>query len=302
MLHSVAGSGIDAAQHGGNAFVHQLSAHLALRFEKTGRRTRLRVDAQEPPWKVFRAFEQPNGGALVHLLNVSGGVLAGDDLSLRIDVGPAAVAQVTSTGATRLYRHRNGARTSRQHTEISVADGGLLEYLPDALVPFAGSRHAQTSTVTLAGGASLFSWEVVAPGRQAMDEVFAFESLRVKTMVRSAARPVSMEQFLLEPGARDLRSLARLGSYTHTASFYAIQIGRPAGDLRQLEAELNEIAREVSRPGVMIWGASALASGGVIVRGLSATARDLPATLARYWTTARRFLTGEDPVPPRKLR
>lgn len=262
----------------------------------------MRVGAQQPPWKVVRAFPIPNGGALTHVHNVSGGVLAGDALALRIDVGPRAVAQVTSTGATRLYRHRPGRPPSEQSTLISVAEGGLLEYLPDALIPFAGSRHVQRTQVTLADRASFFWWEILAPGRDAMGERFAFESLRMETGIASAARPLLLESFTLEPRARAMDSPARLGGHLYTATFYVFQVGRPVSDLRQLETELNEIAGELSRPGGNIWGASALAADGVVVKGLSATARDLPATLARFWMAARLFLTGEEAFPPRKLR
>ena len=262
----------------------------------------MRVDAQAPPWKVIRAFPTPNGGALVHLHNVSGGILAGDRLSLQIAVEAGAVAQVTSTGATRLYRHRAGAADSEHHLSISVAEGAVLEYLPDAIIPFAGSRHVQRTTVNLADQATLFCWELLAPGRQAMGERFALERLEVETTVRSELRPLALDRIVLEPGTRSIHSPARLGVYTHTATFYAFQVGRPASHLRQLESALAEIARETSRPGVTIWGASALTSDGVVVRGLSATSRELPATLARFWTTARQFLTGEEAVPPRKLK
>jgi urease accessory protein len=262
----------------------------------------LRTDIQEPPWKVIRAFHQKGGGALVHLHNVSGGILAGDCLSLNVDVAAGARAQVTTTGATRLYRHGSSATPSEQRTVITVGEGGLLEYLPDMLIPFSGSHHTQRTSVTLADRASLFLWEVLAPGRQAMGELFAFDSLRLETSLRSAARPLVLESFLLEPRRRPLESSARMGSYLHTATFYAIQIGRPAADLRDLESKLNEIAREISRSGDMIWGASALASDGVVVRGLAATARDVPATLARFWSLARRFLTGEYAIPPRKMK
>lgn len=262
----------------------------------------MRVEAQEPPWKVIRAFPQASGGALVHLHNVSGGVVAGDCLSLRIDVGAGAAAQVTSTGATRLYRHRDGALESQQRTMISVAAGGLLEYLPDALIPFGGSRHVQRTQVTLAERASFFWWEVLAPGRPAMGEQFAFDHLRIETSVCSPSRPLVLESFWLQPRLRSLRSAARLDGYLYTASFYAIQVGRPAADLRDLEAELRTAAHEVSEPRVMLWGVSRLVSDGVLVRGVSATARDLPATLVRFWATARRFLTGEEAVPPRKVK
>jgi urease accessory protein len=257
---------------------------------------------QQPPWRVIRAFPQENGSALVHLHNVSGGVLAGDDLRLNIEVGSEARAQVTTTGATRLYRHRAGAPDSEQNISISVAENGLLEYLPDALIPFAGSRHRQSTRILLAEGATLFGWEAVAPGRQAMGECFRFERLRLAMRIDSPRGPVLWEDFLLEPAASSLVSAARLGDYTHTATFYAIQIGRPAADLLELERRLAEIAIRESRQGCTIWGPSALASDGVVVKGLSTSACRIPATLACFWTTARRFLTGDAPVPPRKLK
>ena len=106
MLQSTAGAVIHAARHTGNAPVHQLS----LRFEKG----QMRVERQDPPWKVVRAFPQEGGMVLVHLHNVSGGVLAGDRLGLKIEVAAGASAQITTTGATRLYRHRAGAPDSQQ--------------------------------------------------------------------------------------------------------------------------------------------------------------------------------------------
>jgi urease accessory protein len=302
VLHSSAGTRIDAAPFARDAALHQLNARLDLRFEALNQRTRMRVDAQDPPLKVIRAFPQANGGALVHLHNVSGGILAGDRLSVRIAVEAGAIVQITSIGATRLYRHRAGSHDSEQHLSISVAEGAVLEYLPDALIPFAGSRHVQRTTATLADNATFFWWELLAPGRQAMGEQFAFERLHVETAVRSKFRPLVLENFVLEPRMRSIESTARLGGYTHTATLFAFQVGRSSSDLRQLESTLSQAAREASRPGVTIWGASALASDGVIVRGLSATARDLPATLARFWTLARQFLTGEEAVPPRKLK
>src|SRR5260221_3589614 len=192
----------------GRGVKHETSG-LKLRFEASNQCTQMRVDAQDPPWKVIRAFQQANGGALVHLHNVSGGMLAGDRLSLQITVAEGAIAQVTSTGATRLYRHRAGAPDSEQHVSISVAEGAVLEYLPDAIIPFAGSRHIQRTTATLADTATFFWWELLAPGRQAMGEQFAFSRLQVETAVRSELRPLVLENFELEPHTRSIESTAR---------------------------------------------------------------------------------------------
>lgn len=279
-----------------------MNARLALRFESRNGQTLMRVEAQEPPWRVIRAFQNQRGSALVHLHNVSGGVLAGDRLSLDISVGPGASAQITSTGATRLYRHRPGAADSEQHVSINVDEGAVLEYLPDPVIPFAGARHRQSTTVQLATGATLFWWECLAPGRQAMGEQFAFDRLEVRTRVHSQARPVWFEDYRLEPSVRTLASAARLGAFTHVVNFVAIQASRPMGDLRQLESELSEMSQIEPGPAGAIWGASTLCADGVIVRGLSTSGLYLPAALARYWGVARRFLTGEEAVPPRKLK
>jgi urease accessory protein len=264
-------------------------------------RDRLRVKQQDPPWKVVRAFRQPGVGALVHLNNLSGGVLAGDCLALDIEVGAGAAAQITTTGATRLYRHRPGAADSEQRTKISVGDAGMLEYLPDPVIPYAGSRHLQRTEIRLGSGATLFWWEVIAPGRLAAGERFAFERLRVETEVYTDAHPLLREEFTLEPGRRNLSATARMFEYSHLASLCVAQEGRPLEFWRSLEDRLNQVARERTRHGQVLWGASALASDGVIVRGLSMSGCFLHETLIEFWRTARFAITGEDAVPPRKV-
>lgn len=301
MLYPAAGVGVNASRLARNPAVHQLAAHLALRFEASERCTRMYVDEQQPPWKVVRAFASDNGRSLVHLHNVSGGILSGDRLSLDIHAGPGSIVQVTTTGATRLYRHRAGSADSGQYVKIKIDEGALLEYLPDALLPFAGSRHHQRTTVSLADGATLLWWDILAPGRQAMGETFAFDSLRIQTELRSPSRPLLIENLVLEPAKRPLKSAARLGAYTHIANFYACSVGLPASKWRELELKLSDFCSAQSRPGAILWGSSALAADGVAVRGLSVSARELPATLAAVWTIAKRFLTGEDAVLPRKV-
>jgi urease accessory protein len=299
VLHALAGDRVDAARLAGNTALHQLNASLALRFESAGSRTRLHVDRQEPPLKVVRAFTQPDGAALVHLHNVSGGVLAGDRLSLDIQVGPQAEAQVTSTGATRLYRHRAGAEDSVQRVTISVGENALLEYLPDPVIPFAGSRHEQHTSISLASGATVFWWEVLTPGRLAAGERFAYQRLRMSSSIRAAGRLVLREDFLLEPERRSPSQIARMGAYSYMASFYAVQEGRPAEDWRELENRLNQVT--IGRSQDAVWGASTLVSDGVIVRGLSSTARGLAGALVEFWSVARRYLTGRDAILPRKV-
>lgn len=248
----------------------------------------------------MRAFAIPDPGSLVHLHNVSGGVLAGDRLALDVAVGAGATAQITTTGATRLYRHRAGSADSEQRVRFIVGESAQLEYLPDALIPYAGSRHSQHMKVRLGSNAAFFGWEVLAPGRLAAGERFAYERLRLKSEIYAGPRLVLQDNFLVEPRKKNPSATIRMAGYSHLASLCVIQEGRAPAFWKTLEEELNELARHHTRVERAVWGASALVSDGVVVRGLSASAVFLYEPLIEYWRTARLAITGKDAVPPRK--
>jgi len=99
-----------------------------------------------------RAFALEDGTALAHLHNVSGGLLGGDYLAMQVNLASGAKVQLTTTGATRIYRSREGFSATTQCNEVSIAEGALLEYLPDATIPFAGARYLQRTSINLAAG------------------------------------------------------------------------------------------------------------------------------------------------------
>src|SRR5689334_8087442 len=112
-----------------------MAARLWLEFSRSGSATRLHVRRQEVPWRVLRGFPNASGETLAHLNNVSGGVLDRDDLEIRIEVQQGARAQITSTGATRIYRSRSAVHCARSRADVEVGENAFLEYLPDALIP-----------------------------------------------------------------------------------------------------------------------------------------------------------------------
>jgi len=275
---------------------------LSLQFEYDARaeRTQLNLLEQRQPLKIVRAFHLPGGAALVHLHNLSGGVLAGDRLSVALDVGPGARAQITSTGATRLYRSRPQAAPAELATHVRAHAGALLEYLPDPLIPFAGSRYRQHTVVNLEHGAGLFWWDTVAPGREARGEVFSYQHLHLSFELRVDGIPVAIERGDLDPVARPLQSAARLGPYRHFSTFFICRAGAPESQWRALEKQLAEVAGQLSSP-VIIWGLGRLPAHGLVVRALSRNGRDIAEGLVTFWRVAKQALYGEVAVIPRKI-
>ncbi len=228
-------------------------------------------------------------------------MLGGDDLELVIEVGAEAHAQITSTGATRLYRSRQEAPVAAQRNKIKVEENGLLEYLPDALIPFVGSRYCQETTIELASGAGLFWWEIVAPGRAARGELFAYELLQFKLDLTAEGMPLAQERVKLEPARRSLSSPGRLGSYRYFSTFYICRVGLDAPRWLALESELSILARQLSCPGEVLWAASMLPAHGLVIRALSVKGRAITSGLLAFWRAAKLQLHGQTAVPPRKV-
>jgi len=274
-----------------------VNSRLRVRFERRDSTTVLHVDEQQPPLQVVRAFPSEDAETLVHLHNISGGILADDQLEVNVCVGPHSRAQITSTGATRIYR---SDESSAQRISMCVGENALLEYLPDPLIPYAGSRYSQTTEIELANGASLFWWEVLTPGRFSAGEVFAYEKLHIRNVIRAGDRAIAHENYVLVPAQSMLEALARFGPHTHLASFYACRIGYLPGFWREIERSLAEIASSLTERNRILWGVSALSADGVAVRGLSATGEELAGHLREFWRAAKRLITGHEAVVPRK--
>ena len=164
---------------------------LELSFAVEDGFTRMHVPVQEPPWRAIRAFQNPLRQAVVHLHNVSGGVLSGDSLDLAIEARPATSVQVTSVGATRVYRQRQGRSPAQLFTSIHIGDGAMLEYLPDVVIPFAGSRFRQSTAVSLGSNCRIHRVGNVSgrPHRKWGGVRIRFLSLRIEhPLRRSPAR------------------------------------------------------------------------------------------------------------------
>jgi urease accessory protein len=277
------------------------SLHLDFARDSATGDTYLAESLAEPPLKVVRSFTQDDGAALVHLHNVSGGLLGGDHLSLSVNLAAQTKVQLTTTSATRIYRHRPGFPVTTQQNEIALVEGALLEYLPDAIIPFAGARFLQQTSINLGAGAGLFWWEILAPGREASGELFQYEQFAMKTSISARGRRIVAESILLLPETQNLPSLARLGHYRYTATFYICHVGIDSDSWRAAEIHLRELTATLSRPGRLLWSVSTLLAHGLVVRCLALNGRDVLPGLYAIWRRAKLHLYGREANPPRKV-
>ncbi len=292
--------GQTASDISGSSRVH---ATMRLDFARntSNGNTFLAGSSQQPPLRVVRAFTLEDGTALVHLHNVSGGLLGGDSLRLRVNLAREACAQITTTGATRIYRHRPEFSPTTQCNEFVVGEGALLEYLPDPTIPFAGANFLQRTTIELSTGAGLFWWEILAPGREASGELFEYEQFDMRTCVTAFGRKIAAENICLRPESRNVFSLARLGPYRYSATFYICRLGLDVNAWRVAEDHLRSVTTGLTRPGQVLWGISSLVAHGVIVKCVARRGHEVLGGLHAVWRTAKLHLYGREAIPPRKV-
>src|SRR5689334_7455514 len=149
---------------------------LALEYVRQGDRTVFGRTACQTPWHLLPPiYLDESVTAYTLLVNPSGGLVGGDRLSIELSVEREAHALISTPSANRVYRSLS--EEAVQDVTIKVAENGILEWLPEHTIPFAGSRFRQTIDVQLHAGATLVLWDAVASGRIAHGERWRFTSL-----------------------------------------------------------------------------------------------------------------------------
>jgi urease accessory protein len=151
--------------------------------------------------------------AFVLLANPTGGLLQNDEQRISIAVGPGAKAHATTQSATKVYSMPRGSAS--QWLDLTVADGGYLEYLPDPVIPFRLANLTQSTNLTVSSRGVVIFQEVITPGRVAMGEAFDYTRLAYRlALARPDGHPIYREAFELTPATVRQMGLGVLGAAT----------------------------------------------------------------------------------------
>ncbi|MER7080258.1 urease accessory protein [Saccharopolyspora kobensis] len=142
------------------------SALLSVELGRGGRSVVRELRSQAPMTMVPRraAATSTDGTAVVHLVGSAATPVGGDLVDLRVHVGPGARLLLRGTAATVALPGQHAGR-SRSTVHIEVAEGGTVEYLPEATVITARAVHEAEMTISLGEGARARCRETLVLGR-----------------------------------------------------------------------------------------------------------------------------------------
>lgn len=201
------------------------------------------------PLALGRAF-RPEGDERCYLtlLHPPGGVVGGDELSVRVVVESEAQCVITTTAATKIYRSE--VATSGLRTEIEAREKSVVDWIPQETIVFEGARAESALHVWLGADAVWLGWEIVRLGRTARGESFQAGLWRSNVRVERDGIPLWIDRQRIEGGSPLLVSPHGLGGAAVIAQLVAI--GEPVDGatvdaLRKLAAAIESGSTGVSR-------------------------------------------------------
>lgn len=272
---------------------------LELDFERRGSRTELVHHYQKAPLQIMRPLyydEARPDIPYTYLMTTGGGILHGDRQRTDLRFGPGTTSHTTTQAHTKLYRMEHGYATAL--LGIEAAADAYVEYLPDPVIPFAGSRFYQRTRVTLDPSATLVLGETLYAGRLSRGERHEYDVYAADLdIARPDGRPLVADRVRLVPGDGRVTGPAVLDDHDIVATLYVVTPLAPAAVIAEhlhdtLAAAIDDDTR---------WGVSTLPDDtGAWLRLLATDTVTTTHTLHSLHQTTRTLLTGTPPPTLRK--
>lgn len=246
------------------------------------------------PLRISRTFRLPgsDGELCVYTSDVSPGVMNGDEYDSKWQLKEGAHVVLTSTSATRLHPTPT-LPSSVSHT-FHLEEGAVLEYFPECVIPFAGSRSTLMTTFHMRRSSALVYADVWSAGRVHHGEIFDFVHFEGQTEVWMDDELLVWDRFSIEPAAEQPDSLSGMLDYTHMAALWIV--GQNIG-----QEELDVIREALPNSGRILAGVTLLAEGqGIAVRLLGRAAYELQEFCITLWNKIRPTVIGKVPLQFRK--
>ena len=270
--------------------------HLQLDYSRRGGRT-IALDRHHGPLRVLRRL-YPEGDAVCHqvLVHPPGGIVGGDVIELDSTLAAGSHALITTPGATRFYR--SAGPLAVQQVRATLASGARLEWLPLENIAYRGCQVENRQTFTLAPGAQMIGWDVLALGLPAAGAPFDAGSY----LTQLALPGVWLERGRIDGSDRLLLdSPLGLAGHSVLATLWLADgqaLGRERGEV--LIDSARALIEASALPGTA--GVTAPDESLLVLRALGHRVEPVMALLQAVWARWRRLHWGLEACAPRVWR
>jgi urease accessory protein len=146
------------------------------------------------------------------LSSFGGGLVAGDKITLTLNLGNRARCFLSTQAATKVYRSPN-ALTCGHNLRAGLGSGSLLVFAPDPVQAFRGSHYRQRQEFSLARDSGLVLVDWLCSGRAECGERWAFQHFESRNEIVLSDSRVLLDSLLLDPVDGPLDDSYRMGRF-----------------------------------------------------------------------------------------
>lgn len=193
---------------------------------------RIRHMSFTAPFKVMHPFHQ-DGFLQIMVVKVSAGLMAGDRQSIAIDLEPGTKAEFLSQSYEKIHQMMEGEAIRKGR--IAVGHDATLFYAPLPVLPFADSAFRSDFAIDLADETSrLFYSDILACGRAARGERFAYRLYRSRVRIKSSGKLIYADNFRFAPqnDDADYEGFTQYEGYTHLGNYVICHFSVSEEELR----------------------------------------------------------------------
>jgi len=224
--------------------------------------------------------------AYIYVISPSGGILQGDRYKIGIKLSNNAQANITTQGATRIYKMEKDYAT--QMIDIVVEEGCYCEYIPDQIIPYTNSRFYQLTNLKVHENATMIYSEILVPGRVASGEKFEYDICYIKTVATNHVVKLRfIDALKLMPKKDNFKARGIMENFSILGNVYILAKVEHA---KYLKEEINSFVNNIRK---IQGGASTLPDRhGVAVRLLGNTTEHVKEVVYEILNISRRTILG----------
>ena len=227
------------------------------------------------------------------MLTTSGGLVAGDNLQIDIEVEQGAAAHVTAAAAEKVYR--STAATTAVTQLLTIGEAAWLEYLPPETILFDGARLRRNTCIDLAPGSGFLGGGILVFGRQARGERLTHGLLNERWEVSREGALVWGDALHLDGDIA--ATLADPACFAGATACATLILAPPTGDPGAFLDAGRAVQARSTGPGLQ--AAATVVNGLLIARWLGADALSLRRAYADLACHLREAAMGLSPRLPR---
>ncbi len=228
-----------------------------LRFERVAERTAVVESFASSPLKFVNPSNHGSAAWIVGS-TYGGGLVGGDAIDLKIELGARTQAVLTTQASTKVYR---SGLSARQTLACRVGANALFVSAPDRVACFAGSSLRQIQSYDLAPDANLIVVDWISAGRLESGERWQFERYANRIEIRRDDRLRFLDAVDLDSADGNLADRMMRFNTLATVVISGPQLADAAAALLESCAQ-----EEIAPPAETRVAASPLGDDGIVLR------------------------------------